>query len=283
MRIGLHRTFPRGDDHLGGATDADISQSLPIYKEMGVDEIDILMSETDANVGGRELRATVTEAAATGVPVKAVSPRWGWTMRAQSNPSEVDRMLSFVEAAPELGTERVMLSCSFVNPQSEDERRAHFDQVIDIYRTIAGAAEAAQIDLCTHTSSHKAGIMFGTVEGIDAFLEGVDSKRNKLLLCCGCLSVAGWDVPALIRHWGDAIGAVHLFNPCGNREHYDETRFDLGQLNLSEVLRTLGGVGYEGVLIPHEYPTFSGVCGKAISDGWVVGYLRGMLQSVNQP
>ena len=202
-------------------------------------------------------------------------------MRAIEDSSEVDRLLSFIRSASELGTERIMLSCSFGSAQSEDEKKAHFDQVVGIYRTIAKAAEEAGIDLCTHTSSHRADIMFGTVEGIDAFLEAVGSERNKLLLCCGCLSVPGWDVPALIHHWGDAIGAVHLFNPRGNREHYDEMRFDLGQLNLFKVLQAFAEVGYRGVLISHEYPAFSGACGKEMSDSWVVGYLRAMLQVIS--
>lgn len=40
MRIGFHRKFP----------DAEIPQALTLYGEMGVDEIDLLMSETDADV-----------------------------------------------------------------------------------------------------------------------------------------------------------------------------------------------------------------------------------------
>ena len=271
MRIGFHRRFP----------DPDIADVLALYREMGVDEIEILMSDADAEIDA-QVKDLVAQAKGKGVPVTAISPRWGWIMRALEDPSEIDRLRTFIQAAPELGTERIMLSCSFVAPRSEEERRAHFDQVVGIYRTIAEVAEAEGVDLCTHTSSHRADIMFGTVDGIDVFLEGVGSQRNKLLLCCGCLSVAGWDVPALIRHWGDAIGAVHLFNPCGDREHYDEMRFDLGQMDLFQVLQALAEVGYEGVLIPHEYPAFSGVCGKGISDGWVVGYLRAMLHAIEQ-
>lgn len=266
MRIGFHRNFP----------DRAFEHALKLYREMGVDEIDMLMSEASAAVN-TDVRTAMAQAETAGVPVKAVSPRWGWIDRALEDCSEIDRLLSLVEMAPELGTERIMLSCSFVKPESEDRRKAHFDKVVTLYRTLAQTAEPAGIDLCTHTTT-RPGIMFGTAEGINAFLQGVDSKRNKLLFCCGCISLAGWDVSALIRRWSEALGAVHLFNPCGNWHQYEEMRFDTGQLNLFEVLKRLKQVNYEGVLIPHEYPTFSSLCGEDISHGWVVGYLRAMLQ-----
>ena len=58
-------------------------------------------------------------------------------------------------------------------------------------------------------------------------------------------------------------------------------RFDLGQLNYFEVLQAFAEVGYEGALIPHEYPSFPGACGKEMGDSWVVGYLRAMLQVIS--
>jgi mannonate dehydratase len=112
-------------------------------------------------------------------------------------------------------------------------------------------------------------------------LEDVGSERVKLLFCCGCISVAGWDVPASIRRWSGAIGAVHLFNPCGDWDGYDERRFDQGQLDMVSVLNTLKEVGYEGVLVPHEYPPFSGPCGEERSHAWTIGYLRAVLQVLN--
>ena len=272
MRIGFHRNFP----------EPDFENALKLYSEMGVDEIDIQMSDARADVNA-DVRTAVAEAEKAGILIKAISPRWGWIMRAIGDSSEVDRMIVFIQAAAKLGTERIMMSCSFLSPQSEEGKELHFRQVVGIYRKIAEAAEGAGVDLCTHTSSHRADIMFGTVDGIDAFLDAVGSDRNKLLLCCGCLSVAGWDVSALIHHWRNAIGAVHFFNPRGNREHYDEMRFDLGQLDLFGVLQSLAEVGYTGAIVSHEYPMFSGACGKEMSDSWVVGYLRAMLQVIEHP
>lgn len=267
MRIGRICQFP----------DVSVPDDLELDRELGIDELDLFSRELDAEVG-----RFVAQAREAGVPVTALSPRWGWIDRALQDPSELDRLQTFIEAAPRLGTERIMLSCSFVKPESEQQRAVHEQRVIEIYKAAASIAEAAAVDLCTHTTT-RPGITFGTVQGIDRFLEGVGSARNRLLFCSGCISVAGWDTPDLIRHWRGAIGAVHLFNPVGTWDHYEEMRFDRGQLDLPAVLSALQGAGYEGVLLPHEYPAFSGTCGEAISDGWVVGYLRAVLQTLEGP
>ena len=83
MRIGFHRSFP----------DPDFEHALKLYREMGVDEIDIQMSDARADVNA-DVRTAVAKAEKAGIPVKAVSPRWGWIMRAIEDPSEVDRMIA---------------------------------------------------------------------------------------------------------------------------------------------------------------------------------------------
>ena len=246
-----------------------LADARAIEKEMGVDEIDLFADEVNADV-----RAFLAGSGERGIPVTSLSPRWGWIDRALGDPDEPGRLRSFIQAGAGLGIERIMLSCSFVPVQAEAQRQ----RVVDLFRGAAQDAERAAIDLCVHTTT-RPGTMFGTPAGIDAFLKDVASERVKLLFCCGCISVAGWDVDASIRRWSDAIGAVHLFNPRGDWEHYDEMRFDQGQLNMVSVLKTLSQVGYEGLLLPHEYPAFSGACGKELSHGWVIGYLRAMLQA----
>jgi sugar phosphate isomerase/epimerase len=260
MRIGAIHQF--AEPHLVDAR--------AIEKEMGVDEIDLFADEVNA-----EVAMFVEESRAHGIPVTSLSPRWGWVDRALKDPDEPGRLRSFIQAGAGLGIERIMLSCSFVQAPSQAQRQ----RVIDFFRGAAGDAERAAIDLCVHTTTRPS-IMFGTPAGIDAFLEDVGSERVRLLFCCGCISVAGWEVNASIRRWKNAIGAVHLFNPRGDWAGYDEMRFDRGQLDMVSVLKTLDEIGYEGILLPHEYPAFSGACGKEISHGWVVGYLRAALQAV---
>jgi mannonate dehydratase len=258
MRIGLIHQF--GEPQLEDA--------LAIEREMGVDEVDLFASQVND-----EVKALVAEAKRLGIPVTSLSPKWGWIDRALAHPSELDRLRSFIQADAELGIERIMMSCSFGKGASQAERQA------DRFRAVAPDAERAGVDLCVHTTT-RPGIPFETVEGIDAFLADVGSERVKLLFCSGCIAVAGWDVTASIRRWRDAIGAVHLFSPRGDWEHYDEMRFDLGQVDMVDVLKTLKEVGYDGVLLPHEYPAFAGPCGQERSHAWTIGYLRAMLQAL---
>jgi hypothetical protein len=72
MRIGFHRNFPG----------PDFEHALKLYREMGVDEIDVLMSDARADVN-EDIKTAVGEAEKACVPIKAVSPRWGWIMRAR--------------------------------------------------------------------------------------------------------------------------------------------------------------------------------------------------------
>ena len=64
MRIGFHQNSP----------DASIPRGPALCNEMGVDEVDLAMSEVDAQVDDA-VRDLVAEAAEVGVPAEAVSPQ----------------------------------------------------------------------------------------------------------------------------------------------------------------------------------------------------------------
>lgn len=268
MKLGLTCQYP----------DEPALRALPRYRDMGLDEVDVLMARPEQGVD-TALKAFVDRARDAGVPAGSVSPRWGWIGRALKDPAEMGHLRAFIEAAPAFGTKRVMLSCTMASLTSDAERREHLDRVARTYREISAVAADVGIDLCTHTSAQKGDHLFGTVHGIDSFLDAVGNERNKLLTCFGCLSVAGWPVPQLVRHWQGAIGAVHVFNPSGGRGQYAEMRFDAGQLDVPAAIQALADIGYTGVIIPHEYPAFAGPAGKEISDGWAVGYLRALVQA----
>ena len=265
MRIGFN----------GKLDDPAFTGRIDLLREMGVEALDVQAREIDADT-----KAFVTAARDKGIPVEALAPPWGWTDRALKDQGEIERMIAFIRELPALGIDTMNLSCSVVKPQTDSERQTHLSQLVDVFRTVCPVAEAAGVNLCSHTTLFRRGILFGSVEGVDAFLEGVGSERNKILLCCGCVSAAGEDVPSLIHHWGQSIGSVHLFNPLGNRDHYEEMRFDKGQMDMVQVFRALADIGYDGMLIPHEYPPFQGPTGQAVSDGWTLGYIAALRQTL---
>lgn len=269
MLIGMVGKYP----------DEEFSAHLGLFREMGVDVLDVQTAEVTDDV-----RRFVAQARDRGLPVASLEPRWGWIDRALKDAGEIAQMQRFIQAEAALGIRTLNVSCSMVVAQHEAERQEHFGRVVDIFRQVCAVAEAEGVTLCSHTTMFRRGILFGSVAGVDAFLAAVGSSRNTLLFCCGCISAAEEDVPALARRWKGQIGCVHLFNPRGNRDHYDEVRFDQGQMDMPLVLRTLHETGYDGLLLPHEYPAFGGPTGapasvgREISHGWVIGYLVALRQ-----
>ena len=269
MKIAMQATFPQHG----------IAERLTLYRELGIEELDLQLDREHPDLT-TDVRVFLQQAAGLGIPARAVSPPWGWVARALKDPGEVDRLIKFIQEAPALGTHRVMLSCSMAKVPTPADVKAHLEALRRVYHPVMEVAESVGVDVCTHTSSQVSETLFSTVELIDMFLDAMGSRRHKLIACCGCLSVAGWNVPALIHHWRDRIGAVHLFNPKGGRGGFEEMRFDAGQLNIFEVMRALHEIDFRGAIIPHEYPPFRGESGREISDGWVAGYLRGLRQAV---
>jgi sugar phosphate isomerase/epimerase len=254
--------------------DSGALDKVDLLKDMGVDALEVQTPEVNADV-----RAFVAQCKERGLAVGSLSPRWGWLDRALKDPGELRVLRSFIRASGELGLGRILLSCSGVQPSSAQAMQAHKDQVAEIYRDMSKDAEAAGVDLCTHTAT-RPGTAFDTEAGIESFLENVGSRRNRLLFCAGCLSVGDWDVPALARRWREALGAVHIYNHQGDWSGHQEVLFDRGELRVGAVLRALKDVGYQGAVIPEHYPALAGASGKEMSDSWVVGYLRGMLQAL---
>src|SRR5690242_1346331 len=125
MRFGVPFHYP--DDSPG--------ELLPFYRDLGFDEVDVLMARPEIQMDD-SVRALVAQAREAGVPAGAVSPRWGWIARAMKDPSQVRQMQAFVEAAPELGTSRVMMSCPAATIRSAAERDEHLRHVAAVYRRV---------------------------------------------------------------------------------------------------------------------------------------------------
>ena len=259
--------------YVGKFSDPGLAERLGILRKMGIEALDIQAEQVDA-----EVKRFVAQAREQGVPVQSLAPPWGWIDRALKDPQQVEGMIAFIRELPALDVRSMNISCSMVKSETEAEQEAHFQRVADVFRRICQVAEAEDVRICSHITLFRRGILFGTVEGVDRFLATVTSPANRLLFCCGCVSAAGEDVAAMIRHWRQYIGAVHVFNLHGNRDGFQFTRFDQGQMDVIAVLRALKEIGYQGMVLPHEYPAFSGPAGQQIADGWAVGYFTALRQ-----
>src|SRR5262249_51445899 len=128
IRIGLHYTYPH---------DAPAEDVLPLYRDMGLDEIDVLMGTPEVGADDEGVCRLVARARQLGVPAGAVSPRWGWFNRVLRDASSMAQMRAFIEAAPAFGTKRVMMSCPSEAVTSVRERDEHLERVVAVYRPLA--------------------------------------------------------------------------------------------------------------------------------------------------
>jgi D-mannonate dehydratase len=265
MQIGIIGKYPS----------PEFEAKIGLYKEMGVDVLDIQTPKISAS-----FRGFVSKVRDLGIPVASIAPRWNWIDSALQNPTEVDVLLEFIREMPGMGIHTMNMACSFIAMKSAEEQKENLTKIIATFKKVTPAAEDAGVTLCSHTSMFRPGVLFSTIEGVEAFLEGVGSPSNKLLLCTGCVSAGGHDVPALVRRWREYLGSIHYFNPSESSTKYSEMRFDQGQMDIPAVMSALKEVGFDGLVIPHEYPSFLGPSGKEVSDGWTMGYLIALRQTL---
>ena len=129
--------------------------------------------------------------------------------------------------------------------------------------------------------------IFANFAGYQRALDIADSPNIGLCLCVGCWLEGGdWmgvDVTESIHHFGGQrkIFDVHLRNvtapiPEGG---FVETYMDAGYGDMHRVVQAFRRAGYDGVLWSDHLPQMVG--GRHAAEAYSVGYLRAMIQAVN--
>ena len=176
---------------------------------------------------------------------------------------------------------------------NEHERIYSDDEMWENYETfvkdILPMAEANNVHLQLHpndppVTNRGVARIFRSAE---SFRRGMaisnNSPHNGVLFCVGTFGQMsgpegqGEDVPATIRELGakGLIHLVHLRNVDNYVPKFNETFPDNGRLDLVEVIRALGDVGFCGPVVPDHVPdTPDGLSGEA----FVFGYLRALIQ-----
>ena len=91
------------------------------------------------------------------------------------------------------------------------------------------------------------------LDSIKRFLKLVDSPYNGLTFCTGSLGASEKnDLPAMIREVGDRIYFAHLRNVkvTGNRFHETGHLSSEGSLDMTEIVKALQDVGFDGYIRP---------------------------------
>jgi len=127
--------------------------------------------------------------------------------------------------------------------------------------------------------------IFGTFEGYKRAIEIADSSNIGVCLCVGCWleggKAMGKDVVDTIRYFGGMgkLFKVHLRNITAPMpEGFAETFLDDGYQDMWQVIRALQDIGYDGAVISDHLPQMVG--GHKVAEAHAVGYMRGLIQAV---
>jgi len=125
-----------------------------------------------------------------------------------------------------------------------------------------------------------------SVENFDRALAIAPGDSLGVTLCQGSFAAMGEDIPAVIRHFGDAgrIFFAHFRDIDGTRERFRETFHDNGQTDMAAAVRAYRACGYAGPIRVDHVPTMYGEenarPGYAnIGRLYALGYLKGLMDA----
>ncbi len=113
-------------------------------------------------------------------------------------------------------------------------------------------------------------------------LAGGDTHAG-ILFCVGTWSEmagsdgGGEDIAAAIREFGASghIHQVHFRNTSAPLPNFRETFPDNGYVDLVAIMRTLGEVGFNGIVVPDHVPG-----GSRVEEAYTFGYIRALMQAL---
>jgi mannonate dehydratase len=129
--------------------------------------------------------------------------------------------------------------------------------------------------------------VLGSVDALQRFLDLYPSPNNGLNFCQGTVAEMCMD-PAVevldaIRKFGTQgkIFMVHFRNIQGGFLNFREVYPDNGDVDMLQAMRVYKEVGYQGMFCPDHVPTSESDPDKERQFSFCLGYIRGLLQSVN--
>ena len=130
--------------------------------------------------------------------------------------------------------------------------------------------------------------VLGTVDGLKKFIGIRESPYHGLNFCQGTISEAlpnpGMEIFDVIRYFGTRkkIFNVHFRNIRGARNSFVEVFPDEGDVDFVKAIKVYKEIGYEYMLMPDHVPIAENDPGSLQSFAFCYGYIRGLLQSVNE-
>ncbi len=118
--------------------------------------------------------------------------------------------------------------------------------------------------------------MLGSVDGLKRFIAPTPSPSHGLDFCQGTVS------EMLKKPGRGRIFNVHFGNIKGGFLNFQETSPDNGDVGFIRAIRTYKEVGYDGMLMHDHVPQVAGDAGGRQAFAYCFGYIRALIQMVNQ-
>jgi len=155
------------------------------------------------------------------------------------------------------------------------------------------AAEKAGVRLALHADDPPVPTLQGVARifrNIDAFKRGMRTFKSNfwgVLFCVGTWAeggnAMGMNICEAIRFFANRnkLFTVHFRNVTSPLPCFDETFIDNGYVDMSEIMRTLIEVEFNGLIIPDHFPSFSIEDTGRAALSFAVGYMRGLLDQAS--
>ena len=229
-------------------------------------------------------QATIRNIGRAGIPILAYNFRPDLLYRTGTKPGRGGAEVTVFDL--ELAKDRPL---TFEREFTAEDMWANYEYFI---KAVIPVAEEAGVRLALHPDDPPGpplgGVarIFSSFEGFERASHIVESPSWALLFCIGCWSEMGGNENVLrgIRHFGPRgqIGYVHFRDVQGTGNQFAECFIGEGNIDVTQVMRTLKEVGFTGALIDDHVPHMVDDTGWAPRGrAYSTGYLMGLLRAVN--